>query len=128
MLSVGLAGSKDPALPYVFVLIACGDATACPDHRIVSYIGTVANGDVLRFELHSGAGDDGDFRWWINADYEDPPTGIYGHLDNGAWVGVQDVALGAFGPAGAIAANGTTLRFSDVESRYDSLFWSTFDE
>lgn len=88
----------------------------------------VADGDLFRFELATGAGGEGHLRWWRNAGFDAPPTGEAPALDNAAWVGVQHVALGAFRPYYLVANVGGTLTFSDIESPYDTLFWSDFDD
>jgi len=86
----------------------------------------LSDGDLLRFEVATGAGD-GHVRWWRNAEFSDPPTGSLENLDNAAWQGVETVALGLFETTGNIALNGATLKIQDIESPDDTLFWGNFD-
>jgi hypothetical protein len=109
---------------------ACNDAQCAPGGYMYASLmaSRVSSGDLLRFEVDSGAGAAGQVKWWINADFTDPPTGTFDNLDNAQWGGVRHVALGAAQPYGLAATNGATLRFSEVDSPYDTLFWSGFDE
>jgi hypothetical protein len=117
-------------LPAISAFYAC-NASNCAtvgytDSTLVAT--DIVNGDLFRFELTSAAGAAGRLRWWRNADFSDPPTGESEALDNAAWAGVQHVALGAFSPYYLVADVGGTVTFSDVDSPYDTLFWSDFDE
>src|SRR5690606_37549138 len=73
----------------------------------------LSDGDLLRFEVATGAGD-GHVRWWLNSDFTDPPTGSIENIDNAAWQGVETVALGLFETTGNIALNGATLKIRDI--------------
>jgi hypothetical protein len=121
-------------LPSLGPLPAIAASYACNAAPCVSsgYTGStlvatdVSNGDLFRFELTTGAA--GKLRWWRNADFSDPPTGESPVLDNAAWTGVEHVALGVFAPYDLIQSVGGTIRFSDIDSPYDTLFWSDFDD
>jgi hypothetical protein len=109
---------------YFGLLFACADAigSMCSNAFPVN----LSDGDLLRFEVATGAGD-GHVRWWLNSDFTDPPTGSIENIDNAAWQGVETVALGLFEPTGVVAANGATLKIQDIESPDDTLFWGNFD-
>lgn len=110
--------------PQLAVAAACAGG---PSHVCGSLGGALVDGDLLRLELTVGAGVAGQLRWWVNAGYDEEPTGTLDNLDNAPWQGVQVVALGAFEPSGSIALNGSTLAFRDIESFDDTLFWSGFE-
>lgn len=113
------------AAPSLWASFACGSA---PSSICATRIAqTLIDGDLFRFELDVGSGAAGSLKWWINAEFTDPPTGSAENLDNAEWRGVQTVALGAFQPQGRVALNGTTLRFHQIESTDDTLFWNGFD-
>ncbi|HEX5121991.1 MAG TPA: hypothetical protein VFV97_02000 [Rhodanobacteraceae bacterium] len=126
LLHVGLVGGgPDATSPYLSYLAYCG---ICSEQMIVGTNPPIANGDLLRFEIAIGAGADGWVRYWRNADFSDPPTYDTGALDNAALLGSRDVALGAFNVATRLASVGTALRFSEIESSDEVLFWNAFDE
>ncbi len=116
--------------PNVMLLAsgACGDARCTTATYGGELVDDLVSGDLLRFELDTGDGTAGQLKWWVNADFTDPPTGTFDNLDNVAWQGVQYVALGAFQPTYQSATSGTTLQFSGIDSPYDILFWSDLDE
>ena len=116
----------DDSGPILALYAACNTAPGYLCGTVIQQ--NIVNDDLLRFEVDIGSGSAGQARVWINADFTDPPTATFGNLDNAAWLGVQYAALGAFEPYGTFAANGTALRFYDVTSPYDTLFWSDFDE
>lgn len=120
VLLIGGAGAS----PQLLVAAACFDGLPLVCSNMG---GALIDGDLVRLELTVGAGAAGELRWWINAGYDEEPTGTLGNLDNAPWRGVQAVALGAFEPSGSIASNGTTLAFRDIESFDDTLFWSGFE-
>lgn len=111
--------------PELVVKTACtaGTSYMC-SHSMTD---ALADGDLVRLELTVGAGAAGELRWWINAGYDEKPSGTLGDLDNAPWQGVQVVALGAFEPSARIALRGATLTFRDIESFDDTLFWSGFE-
>lgn len=113
---------EDAFLLGIFAACAGEAGSMCS----ASWSNALSDGDLLRFEVATGAGD-GHVRWWLNSDFTDPPTGSIENLDNAAWQGVDTVALGLFETTGAVAANGATLKFQDIESPDDTLFWGNFD-
>jgi hypothetical protein len=126
LLHVGLVGSgEDPTSPYVSYLAYCN---SCSGQSAVGFFPLIVSGDQLGFEIGIGAGADGWLRYWHNASFSDPPTFSQENLDNGALLGGTDVALGAFNVASSLAAVGTALRFSDIQTSDDVIFWSDFDE
>lgn len=124
---VGLVGggNGDPTSPYVSYVAFCA---SCQGQAAVGAFPPIANGDRLGFEIGIGAGADGWFRYWQNASFSDPPTFSREGLDNGALLGATDVALGAFNVSSRLASVGTALRFSDIQTSDEVIFWSDFDE
>jgi hypothetical protein len=116
--------------PAIAAIVACNDASCVPSGYVAaSTLATsFSSGDLFRFELHMGAGGDGELLWWRNADFADPPSGVIGPLDNAAWNGVQHAALGAFQPSGSASVDGGSIRLYAIDSPYDELFWSDFDD
>lgn len=132
ILHVGLEGAPDepePGSTYLNYAAKCGPAGggAC-GNLVVGVAGVVHDGDRLAFEIGVGAGADGWIRIWQNADFTDPPTVEIDDLDNGALLGPGDVALGTFNRFAAFQPSEMTLRFSDIETSDDVLFWSGLDD
>jgi len=87
---------------------------------------------MVRVEINVGAGTAGNVRYWIDADYADPPTGILDDagagLDNAAWTGVIAAAIGMSSTTSGFRANcGGTLAINHITSSDDLLFWHTFE-
>jgi len=85
----------------------------------------------LRVEINVGSGTAGNVRYWINAAYVDPPTGILNNagagLDNAAWTGVIAAAVGMSSMTDAFRANaGGTFAIYHIASSDDLLFWDDF--
>ncbi len=120
LLNVGLVGGGSGGSFYLAMSAACNGL--CTG----TFPLDLADGDLLRFEVATGAGD-GHVRFWLNAPFTDPPSGALDNLDNAAWQGVDMVALGVFESSAMVAAGGGSVTFSDIESLDDSIFWSNFD-
>jgi hypothetical protein len=121
LLRAVIQGSPSGGL-QLLLLPACQDSSTdyyCP---LVAYAGLVS-GDLVRFELKVGTGAAGYVRWWINADFSDPPTGSVEDLDNADWNGVETVALGSFD---SYLQHAAQLRIFDIESADDTIFWNGF--
>jgi hypothetical protein len=88
--------------------------------------------NTVRFEINVGAGTAGNVRYWINAAYSDPPTGILDNggagLDNAAWLGVIAAEFGVSSPSDKFREfSGGTVTYDQIESNDDLLFWHGFD-
>jgi len=87
---------------------------------------------MVRVEINVGAGTAGNVRYWIDADYADPPTGILedagAGLDNAAWSGVIAAAIGMSSTTSAFRANcGGTFSINHITSSDDLLFGDNFE-
>ncbi len=123
-------GISDPPSPLVSLSGACsGSAPVCTQGSYYDVVpATISSGDLLRFELSVGEGAAGQVRFWQNADFTDPPTAVLTGLDNAMWQGAQHVGLGIFDSFYSIVTTGASVRFSEIETSDDILFWSDFDE
>jgi hypothetical protein len=127
LLHVGfVGGGPDASSPYMTFVAYCGSCDGLT--RFAVYPIPISDGDLLRFEMGIGADADGWVRYWRNADFSDPPTYALENLDNDALLGPRDVALGAFDLAPRLASVGTALRFSNIETSDEIIFWSYFDD
>jgi hypothetical protein len=133
ILRIALVGGTDPLSAYVQYLGYCGVGsvnTMCGGgEQFIGALGTeIVDGDRLSFEIGVGAGADGWVRYWLNSGFTDPPTLAIENLDNEAQLGPEDITLGVFGPSEAFAPTGTALRFFDIATSDDDLFWSGLDD
>lgn len=131
LLRVGLVGVGEPGLVYLTYAARCGPAggAVCSGGTIAAGVtGLVANGDRLAFEVSIGAGADGWARFWQNADFTDAPTAVVDNLDNAALSGPEDIALGAFNRFSALQPDGMALRFFQIQTFDDVVFWSGLDD
>jgi hypothetical protein len=133
ILRIALIGGTGPLSAYVEYFGYCGvgsvNSMCGGGEQFIGVDGTeIADGDRLSFEIGVGTGTDGWVRYWLNSDFTDPPTLAIENLDNGAMAGPEDIALGAFGPGDAFAPTGTALRFFDIVTSDDELFWSGLDD
>jgi hypothetical protein len=84
--------------------------------------------NTVRVEINTGAGAAGNVRYWINAAFDDPPTGVLDSdgagLDNAAWGGVIAAAIGVSSTTSNFrAACGGSVTIDQIESSDDQLFW-----
>lgn len=87
---------------------------------------------MLRVEINVGTGTTGNVRYWIDADYSNPPTGILNDggagLDNAAWSGVIAAAIGMSSTTSAFRTNcGGTFTIDHITSSDDLLAWDDFE-
>jgi len=91
------------------------------------------NVNVLRFQINVGAGTAGSVRYWINADFTDPPTGVDDNhgigLDNAASGGVIAAELGLSSATPVFRTNnsGAAVVFDQIQTSDDVLFWQNFE-
>ena len=83
------------------------------------------NVNVLRFQINVGAGTAGSVRYWINADFTDPPTGVDDNhgigLDNAASGGVIAAELGLSSATPVFRTNnsGAAVVFDQIQTSDD---------
>lgn len=87
---------------------------------------------MVRVEISVGSGTAGRVRYWIDADYSDPPTGVLDDsgagLDNAAWGGVIAAAVGMSSTTSEFRATcGGTLTIDRIGSSDDLLFGDNFE-
>ena len=89
--------------------------------------------NTLRVEINVGAGSAGFVRYWLNAPFSDPPTGIIDNdglgLDNAAWIGVIAAEVGTSSASIQFRNeySSNTIVLDQIESNDDLLLWSDFE-
>lgn len=83
---------------------------------------------MLRFEVTVGGPGEGRLRYWINADFNDPPSGEL-VVDNAAWGAPAAVALGlqSVGPFFRVEKADQVIVFDQLELPEGSIFWDNFE-
>jgi len=125
LLTINLVGSN----PFPALRLTTPRGGKALEQRVVPLMAASA---MVRVEINVGAGTAGNVRYWIDADYTDPPTGILDDagagLDNAAWSGVIAAAIGMSSTTSGFRANcGGTLAINHITSSDDLLFWQTFE-
>jgi hypothetical protein len=120
------------AQPRLGILVA--DNAVSVQHQ-QSRVVALTQVSVVRIELTHGSGaSSGLLRYWINANYTDPPTGVMesspgAGLDNSGWGAIHTVGLGLGGMSMRFRSDfpNVPVIFDQIESDDEFLFYDGFE-
>jgi hypothetical protein len=130
LVEISLVGNG-AGLPTLFISVADNSSPSLSHSQSVTLSQIAAT---VRIELIRGVGGPGSFRYWIDADYTDPATGIIesspgAGLDNSEWGPAESVALGLGEMSSAFRLNSANmpLVFDQIQSDDEHIFLDGFE-
>jgi hypothetical protein len=124
LLQVSVLGSPGGPPTLAFSAACAGQ----PNNRCTALSPLATLQPFIGLEWRSGGVGTGQLRWWIDADFDQTPTGSL-PLDNVPWGALERVVLGLASPTPGFMAGqaGRTVRFGRIEVLEDQLAWYDFE-